>query len=132
MLNKCVYYPRDRDWALIFFVNREWALIFFVNREQYPLFMTLIHMSTPGSPGLRGQPNRAPHWPDQVFPNWPPNPTDSTKLAAPAYIRTFTGSHVNIHFTSRTTTIHFLHMAHSNTQLEIYYTDFTYTLAGLY
>ena len=34
--HKCVYYPRERDWALIFFVNREWALIFFVNREQYP------------------------------------------------------------------------------------------------
>ena len=72
----------------------------------------MIHMSTPGSPGLWGHPNRAPHWPDRVFPNWPPNPTDSPKRAAPAHIQTFTGRHVHIHFTSTNMTIHFLHMEH--------------------
>ena len=73
-------------------------------------------MSTPGSPGLRGNPNRAPHWSGRVFPNWPINPTESTKRDAPAYIRIFTSRHVNIHFTLRTTTIHFLHTEHSSTQ----------------
>ena len=91
----------------------------------------MLHMSTLGSPGLRGHPTRAPHWPDRVivFPNWPPSPTDSPKRAAPAHIRTFTGRHVNTHFTSTKTTIQFLHMEHSNTQLlhifHIYFSRFT-------
>ena len=87
-------------------------------------------MSTPGSPGLRGLPNWAPHWPDRVFPNWSTNPTESAKRAAPAYIRTFTGRHVNIHFTSRTTTIHFLHMEYSNTQRS--HRIHIHFIAGLY
>ena len=77
-------------------------------------------MFTPGSPGLRGRPNRAPTWPDQVLPNRPLIPTESPKRAAPVHIRTFT---VNM-------LIHFLHMEPSNTQT--YYTDFTYILVGLH
>ena len=63
-------------------------------------------MSAPDSPGLRGHPSRAPHWPDRVFPRWPP-----------ADILTFTGIHVNTLFTSTKTTNHFLHMEHSNTAI---------------
>ena len=87
-------------------------------------------MFTPGSPGLRGRPNRAPNWPDQVLPNRPLIPTDSPKRAAPAHIRTFTGMHAMIRFTSVNMLIHFLHMEPSNTQT--YYTDFTNILAGLH
>ena len=83
-----------------------------------------------GSPGLRGRPNRAPNWPDQVLPSRPLNPMDSPKRAAPAHIRTFTGIHVRIQFTSDNMIIHFLHMEPSNPQT--YYTHFTYILAGLH
>ena len=56
-------------------------------------------MVPPGSPGLRGRPNRAPNWPDQALPNRPLIPTDSSKRAAPAHIQTFTGKllYVTIH-----------------------------------
>ena len=57
-------------------------------------------------------------------------PTDSPKRSAPAHIRTFTGIHVIIQFTSVDMIIHFLHMEPSNPQT--YYTDFTYILAGLH
>ena len=87
-------------------------------------------MFTPGSPGLRGRPNRAPNWPDQVLPNQPLIPTDSPKRVVFVYIRIFIGIYVIIRVTSVNMLIHFLHMEPSNTQT--YYTDFTYILAGLH
>ena len=51
-------------------------------------------MFTPGSPGLRDGPNRAPNWPDQVVPNRPLIPTDSPKRATPAHIQT---AHMSVH-----------------------------------
>ena len=87
-------------------------------------------MFTPGSPGLRGRPNRAPNWPDQVLQNRPLIPTESPKRAAPAHIRAFTGIPVKIQFTSVNMIFHFLHMEPSNPQT--YYTYFTYLLAGLH
>ena len=53
------------------------------------------YMSTPNSPALRGHPNRAPRWPDRVFPKWPTYPMDLLICATPAHIRTHTDRHVN-------------------------------------
>ena len=84
----------------------------------------------PGSSGIRGRPNRAPNWPDQVLPNRPPIPTDSPKRAVPAHIRTFIGIHDTIQITPVNMTIQVLRMESSNTPT--YYTDLIYFHAWLH